>query len=403
MKTKVVITGMGAVSAAGVGVAALWDAARNGVSGVKPMSFPRGRALRTSSAAHLFEADLTAGMDPRTSALMDRFSIMGLIAADQACAQAGLKRGEAGERCAVIIGSGIGGLNTVEEGCYKFYATTETRYDPMAVPKIMPSAAAAHIGMRYGATGPSFCISSACTSSAQSIGIALLMIRSGIIDRAIVGGSEAILNPACIKSWELLRVLTNTECRPFSTGRNGMVLGEGAGVFVIETEQSAESRGANAIVELAGYGTTTDAKDLLQPDAASQQRAMNAAIADADLKAFDIGHVNAHGTGTILNDQSEAHALEAVFGERIHDVAISATKPIHGHALGASGAIELIIAVQSLLDQVAPPTINWLGPDPQFTVQPVVSAARPIQTRAALSNSFAFGGINASLVVRSAA
>lgn len=399
MQRRVVITGMGAVTALGLGVETLWQGARDGRSGVRPIEFQRGDPLRIKIAAHFPDFDAESILGRSLVASTDRFAALALVAADEACNQARILPGEADERCGVIVGSGIGGVGTVEDGCYMFFVS-KGRADPMTIPKVMPNAAASHISMRYGAKGPSFCVSSACSSAAQAIGLGLFLIRAGFIDRAIVGGAEALLSPAVFRAWEVLRVLTPTACRPFSQDRDGMVLGEGAGILVIETLESAERRGIPIIAELAGYGTTSDAADLLRPDPNGAQRAMDMAIADAGLTARDIGYVNAHGTATVLNDITETQALAAVFGDALKRTAVSSTKPIHGHTLGAAGAIELIISIKAVRDQIAPPTINWLGPDPKCELDPVPGQSRPIETMAALSNSFAFGGINASLVVR---
>ncbi len=269
----------------------------------------------------------------------------------------------------------------------------------MTIPKVMPNAAASHVSMRYGAKGPCLCIATACASATQAIGIGAHLVRSGLIDMAIVGGAEAPLSNASFRAWEILRVLSPTACRPFSINRDGMMLGEGAGILVLETEASAKSRGVPILGELAGYGTTSDASDLLRPDPVGGARAMKEAIFDAELTPEDIGYVNAHGTGTIANDMSEMQGLKEVFGDRLRDVLVSSTKPIHGHALGASGAFELVITVKALAAQIVPPTINWLGTDPKCDLPPMPEA-RPAKMTAALSNSFAFGGINASLVVR---
>lgn len=399
MPDRIAITGMGAVTAVGVGADALWDAAREGRSGVKALKFPEHERLRVKIAAHLFDIDIAKYHERGNPLLLDRFSALALIAANEACKQAGIVPGAAGERCGVIIGSGIGGISAIEEGVRQYYMDCG-RENPMLVPRVMTNAAASQVSIKYGAKGPSFCVSSACSSGAQSIGLGMSLIRAGMIDCAIVGGAEALISPATLRSWELLRVLSPTACRPFSAKRDGMVLGEGAAVLVIETERSAQRRGAPCIAELAGYGSTSDAGDILRPDPEGARRSIEMAIADAGLDATEIGYVNAHGTGTVLNDVSEAKALKVVFGAALNRTAVSSTKPIHGHALGAAGSIELVVALRSLLDQIAPPTINWLGPDPAYELDPVPHRARPIETDAVLSNSFAFGGINASLVVR---
>ena len=393
------ITGMGAVTALGVGVAELWQGLRSGQSGVKPIVIPRTERQQIGQAAHLGSFNPADHLTPELAAATDRFVHFAIVAADEAMKQAGWPIGDPmGDRTAVIIGSGIGGSTTSDTGHYKFYVTHE-RGDPMTVPKVMPSAAASHIAMRYGARGPSFAVSSACSSSTQAIGLGLMLIRSGVVDRAIVGGSEAMLTPATFRAWETLRVMTPGLCRPFSKGRDGMVLGEGAAVFLLENETSAR-RGAKPLAVLAGYGTSSDALDIVRPDPTGAARSMQLALEDANLAPRDIDYINAHGTGTILNDVSESESLRLVFDGSLPDILVSSTKPVHGHALGAAGAIELVATICALRDGLAPATINWQEPDPRCIPDPVANTARKKDMEFAMSNSFAFGGINASLIVK---
>ncbi len=397
--SRTYITGMGAVTALGVGVPELWQGLRSGVSGVKPIILPRTERQQIGHAAHLGDFNPADYIVPELAAAADRFVQFAIVAADEAMRTSAWPAGEPlGDRTAVIIGTGIGGSATADLGHYKFNVTRE-RTDPMTVPKVMPSAAASHISMRFGARGPSFAVSSACSSGAQAIGLGLLLIRSGIADRAIVGGSEAMLTPATFRAWETLRVMTPTLCRPFSKGRDGMVLGEGAAVILLENEISIQ-RGTMPLAELSGYGTSSDAFDILRPDPRGAARSMQLALSDAGLKSSEIDYINAHGTGTILNDTSESEAMRLVFGDTLPDVPVSSTKPVHGHTLGAAGAIELVATVCALQNGLVPPTINWLGPDANCIADPVANSARPRQMTFAMSNSFAFGGINASLIVK---
>jgi nodulation protein E len=399
---RVVVTGMGAVSAAGIGVEPLWRATRSGRSCVGQPRFARPGRNRVNLAAQLQDFRPEDHFEPKLLPYYDRYTQFAVLAADEALIQSGLTaEGRLGPRAAVILGTGGGGLLTIEE----FYSTGPVdgaRLDPWSIPRGMGSAAASQIGMRHGCTGPTFGVSSACSSGAQAIGLGLQLIRSGLIDRAVVGGSDAAITALNIRGWELLRVLTPDFSRPFSIGRNGMVIGEGAAVFVLETDRAARERGAEPLVELAGYGTTSDALDIVRPDVNGTSEAMRLAIADARLDPADIDYVNAHGTGTIANDIAEAESLLRIFGDRLRGVAVSSTKPVHGHTMGAAGAVELAVTVMALRDGVAPPTINWLGRDPKITLDPVPNEARSTPIRAALSNSFAFGGINACLVVTAA-
>lgn len=400
-RRRVVVTGMGCVTASGLGVGSLWTAARDGVSAVRPLALPHSPKQRVKAAAHLPDFDAAGLIDDDRLRMIDRFAAFALVAAQEALGQAGLGADPLGERCGVIVGNGIGGVETIDAGHRAFY-TGDGRADPMAVPKVMPNAATSQISMRHGAKGPSFCVSSACSSGSQAVGLGLQLIRSGAMDMALVGGTEALLAPVGFRAWELLRVMTPSLCRPFSKQRDGMVLGEGAAVLVIEERAMAEARGAEILAEIVGYGTTSDAADLLRPDPEGAARAMTMALDDAGLLPGDIGYINAHGTGTIANDIAEVEALRRAFGPALDAVHVSSTKPIHGHTLGAAGAIELAVTIMALGERMAPPTLNWLGLDPKCGIDPVSGSARPFTRDAAISNSFAFGGINVSLVVRAA-
>lgn len=400
MAKRVAITGMGAVTAIGIGVEALWTAARDGRSAVGPIHRPGFERARVKHAAIVEGFDPLAYVTPQVNATLDRFSSMTAAAADEALGAAGIRPGELDESCAVVIGSGIGGAETIDHASRVYYREEEARGDPMIVPKIMPNAAASQISMRYGARGPTFCVSSACASSTQAVGMGAQMVRAGMVKRAVVGGSEAMVNPSFMRAWEVLRVLSPTVNRPFSRGRDGMVLGEGAAILFLEDMDDAIARGATVLAEVAGYGTSSDANDLLKPDPAGASRAMQLAIEDAGLDIDAIGYVNAHGTGTVLNDVSETEALRRVFGNRLPSVPVSSTKPVHGHTIGAAGAVELIVTVKALLAQIVPPTINWAGADPKCELDAVPNIARSAAFTAAMSNSFAFGGINASIVVK---
>jgi nodulation protein E len=396
---RVVVTGIGAVSASGIGLRPLWDAARSGRSGVSEPEFDRPANNRVRIAAQLKNFDPSPFIDETLLPICDRFAQFALVAADEAISQAGFSRGATlGKRTAVIVGTGIGGYMTIDNLHHAYYVT-KTRIDPFSIPRGMSNAAACLIGMRYGCTGPTFAVGSACSSASQSIGIGLMLVRSGAADCAIVGGSEAGVTGTGIRAWEALRVLTPDYCRPFSKGRNGMVLGEAAGILVLESADHAAARGAEPLAELAGYGTSSDAKDIVRPDVEGAAAAMRLALEDAGLPADAIDYVNAHGTGTMLNDVVESDALGRVFGDQVATLSVSSTKPIHGHTLGAAGAIELGITIMAMRESIVPPTINWLERDPKCPIDAVPNEARKVDVRAAMSNSFAFGGINASLVV----
>ncbi|WP_363349818.1 beta-ketoacyl-[acyl-carrier-protein] synthase family protein [Methylocystis echinoides] len=397
-RRRVVVTGMGAVSAAGVGAAPLWAAAKGGVSCIRPLKLARPYPGRIKIAAQVPDFDPAAYLEPELLPYCDPFTQFSIVAADEALAQAGFGRKEVGgPRTAVVIGTGIGGATTIDDTSYGEYAEGK-RPDTLSVPRLIPSAAPTTLGMRYGAKGPTFALASACSSATQAIGEAFEMLRAGRADRAIAGGAEACVTNGSMRAWEALRVLTPDLCRPFSARRNGMTLGEGAAVFILETLDAALARGATPLCELSGYGTTSDAFDPLRADVEGPARCMRLALESAGLAPAAVDYLNAHGTATYANDITESEAMRAVFGDRPPPV--SSTKPIHGHALGASGGLELTVTINALREQIAPPTINFVEPDPKCRVDPIPNEARKMPIRVALSNSFAFGGVNATLVVQ---
>jgi nodulation protein E len=396
---RVGISGVGAVSAAGIGADRLWRAARNGTSEISELNLPRGEGLHVGLAGLVRDfgpAHLPAAVARRC----DRFTQFAHVAVAEALQQAGLADAQLnGPRTAVIVGTSIGGTNTIDDSIYDFYRGS--RLSPLAIPTLIPSAVTSHLSITHGVTGPCFVVSSACSSAGQAIGIALQLIRAGLVDRAIAGGSEACITPVTVKMWENLRVLSPDRSRPFCSDRNGMTLGEGAGALILESEAALEARGAAPLAWLAGYGTSSDARDIVQPDLDGAVAAIEAALADAGLSPDAISYINAHGTGTVLNDANEAAAIHRVFGARTADLPVSSTKPVIGHTFGASGALELIVAIGALQDKMVPPQINITTPDPKCALfLPPVAVERPLT--AVLSNSFAFGGINACLVVTAA-
>jgi nodulation protein E len=390
---------MGAATAAGLGVPALWAAVSEGRSTVGALEVPRPLKHNIRIAAQLRGFKPADHIGPDVLPFCDRFTQLAIVAGDEAMAQAGLPREEKlGARTATIIGTGIGGGDTIEAAMHNAYVAGQ-RLDPWSVPRLMPNAAASQLSSRYGARGPSFAVASACASGTQAVGIGAHFIRAGLVDRAVVGGAEACITASGMKGWEALRVLSPDACRPFSKDRNGMVLGEGAGIFVLESEEAMHARGAVPLAELSGYGTSSDAGDIVRPDAQGAATAMREALADAGLAPEAIDYVNAHGTGTLANDATEAAALKLVFGEKLASLPVSSTKPVHGHGLGAAGAIELAVTVMALREGIAPPTINWTIADPKCEVDCVPGHKRVVDMRHAMTNSFAFGGINAVLII----
>lgn len=403
MSRRVVITGMGAVSSLGVGRAALFDGLRNGKSGIRPIERIDSSGLTIKIAAEAVDFDGAGHLSRQELSVQDRVTQMAVVAGREAAAQSGFQPDEAlGLKTAVVIGSSMGGMSTLDDGYAMVYREGKSRIHPLTVPRLMPNAPASHLSMQFGAKGPAWTVTTACASANHAMGQAFHLVRSGAAEAALTGGAESSLTFGVLKAWEGLRVMSRDGCRPFSKTRNGMVHGEGAAVFVLETLENARSRGAPILAEIAGFGMTADAHDVVQPSQDGAERAMQAALADAGLNAQDIGYINAHGTATAANDKTEAAAIRSVFGAHADGVSISGTKSIHGHCIGAAGAIELGAAVMALTDGVIPPTINYEEPDPDCPIDVTPNEARERRVSAALSNSFAFGGLNAVLALRAA-
>jgi nodulation protein E len=397
---RIVITGMGCVSALGISARDTWAGMREGRGGIGPLTGLDDPTLRTPIAAQAHGFVASEHFDEKRLVLLDPVSQMALVAAREAVAQAGIAFGEVAERTAVIIGTGIGGASTQDQMARRLYAEKNPRVHPMAIVRVMPNAPASQISLEFGLRGPTFAVASACASSNHAIGQALLLLQTGQADVALAGGAEACITLGTVKAWEAMRVLADDTCRPFSQGRRGLVLGEGAGVFVLETLEHAQARGAVILAELAGCGMSADAADIVMPDASGAARAMRGALAMAGLNPEDVDYINAHGTGTQANDPTETRAIRALFGPHADALAVSSTKGAHGHALGGGGAIELVAALGAIAEGVVPPTINYLGPDPECDLNVVPNTAQQRPVRAALSNSFAFGGLNAVLAVK---
>ena len=401
MSRRIAITGMGAISALGLGAPVLWQGMRDARSGIAPLVPPCGETgIRMRVAAMVPGFDPAAHFSPAQLTLLDRVSQFALLAADEAIGQSGLVFDpQLASRTAVVVGTGIGGEMSRDEQSRRLYRDRAERVHPMSIIRIMPSAPASQIGMTFKLQGPTFAVSSACASSNHAVAQAALMIRHGMVDVAIAGGTEACFTLAAIRAWEAMRVVADDTCRPFCAQRQGLVLGEGAGMFVLESMEHARARGAEILAELAGFGIGADAGDIVAPSAEGAASAMRMALNDAGLQAEDIDYINAHGTGTQLNDSTETRAIRLAFGGHADALAISSTKGVHGHALGAAGALELVAVIGALREQVVPPTANFIDPDPACDLDYVPNTARAMTVRAALSNSFAFGGLNAVLAL----
>jgi nodulation protein E len=331
--------------------------------------------------------------------LYDRVTQYALVAGAEAVAMAGLPDG-IGARGGVILGTAAGGIQTWEDSYRAVFAEGKNRVSPLVVPRLMHNAPASHLSIRHGLSGPVLAVSSACASANHAMGLALQQIRLGAADVMLAGGAEAMLCFGGVKAWEGLRVLAPDACRPFSLGRKGMVIGDGAGVLVFEAEEHARARGAKVLAEVAGFAMTADAMDIVAPGGDGAARAMRDALADAGLAPDEIGYINAHGTGTLANDRAEAAAIRAVFGSALPPV--SSTKGAHGHAIGATGALEAIACLLALTEGFLPPTLGFQAEDPDCALDVIPGLGRDARVAAALSNAFAFGGLNAVIAFRRA-
>lgn len=397
---RVVITGAGTINALAGDVARTMAAMAEGRSGIGALAFADVERLSIRIGAQVRGFEPEAHFERGKLTFYDRFTQFALLAAKEAMAQAGL--GESpGEptRWGCIIGTAGGGNETVTEAYRAVFAEGKNRVHPFTVPRLMNNAAASHISMEWGLMGPTFSVATACASSNHALGLAFQMIRHGLADGMLAGGAESMLNFGGLKAWEGLRVMSPDGCRPFAASRNGMVQGEGAGVFVLESLAGAQARGAEILAEIKGFCMTSDAGDIVMPSVSGAMRAMRGALADAGLGADAVGYINAHGTGTAANDRTEAAAIAEVFGARTPEIPVSSTKAMHGHCIGATGAVELLACLMALREGVIAPTLNYDTPDPDCPLDVVPNVARAARVEVVMSNAFAFGGLNAVLVL----
>ncbi|ANE44292.1 beta-ketoacyl-ACP synthase II [Deinococcus puniceus] len=406
---RVVITGVGPVTPIGLGAAAYAQAQRAGKSGIASITHFDTASTASKIAGEVNES-LDAYIDPREARKMDRYVQLALAGADLAVADSGLSAEELrGERTGTLVGSGIGGVKTFEDQSQVLFERGAGRISPMFVPMMIANMASGHVAMRFGATGPSSTVVTACATGTGAIGDAARYIQLGLADVMIAGGSEAAITPIAIGGFSNMKALSTrnddpqTASRPFAAGRDGFVLGEGAGVVILEEYEKAKARGATIYAEVVGYGTSADAHHITMPapEGRGAQVAMRMALATAGVNPDQVGYINAHGTSTHFNDLHETQGIKAVFGDHAHKLAVSSTKSMTGHLLGAAGAIEAIAVAQALKDGILPPTINLAGDeDPALDLDYIPEGARQMQVEYALSNSFAFGGQNAALLLR---
>lgn len=406
---RVVITGMGTVNPLGLTVEESWRNARNGVTGVGPITLFDSSALHVHFAAEVKNFQPEKYMDPKEARRRDRFEQLGVAAAKDAIASAGLEISDANSgRIGVLVSSAIGGIKSLQDAVLTNHTEGPRRVSPFLIPMLMPNGAAGMIAIDFQIKGPCFSVASACASGSDGIGTAWMMLKTGMIDAALAGAAEMTVCNVGVAAFDRVGAMSrrnddySTAPQPFDKNRDGLVMGEGAAVLVLETESHAKKRGANILAELAGYGATADAFHVTAPHeqgaggAAAMRMALDAAGANVD----DLGYINAHGTGTPLNDQSETRAVKAAFGEKAYNIPISSTKSMTGHMMGATGALEAIFCTQVVREGVLPPTIHYETPDPECDLDYVPNQAREKKVDLAISNAFGFGGHNAVLAIR---
>jgi nodulation protein E len=398
---RVVITGAGTINALGHNVPDTLEAMREGRCGIGPIDIPDVERLAIQIGGQVKGFETEGLFNRQQMSLYDRFTQFTLVAAREAIGQSGLNfHGELAAKSGVVLGNSGGGMTTLDENYRSVYEQGKNRVHPFVVPKLMNNAAASHVSMEFNLKGPSFTVASACASSNHAMAQAFQMVRTGMAPVMITGGSESMLCFGGVKAWEGLRVMSKDACRPFSANRNGMVQGEGAGVFVLEDYAHAKKRGADILAEMAGFAMSSDAADIVMPSKQGAARAISGALQDARLAPEDVAYINAHGTGTAANDKTECAAVADVFGRHADDLMISSTKSMHGHLIGGTGAVELLACIMALRDGVVAPTIGYEEPDPECALDVVPNVARDARVDAALSNAFAFGGLNAVLALK---
>lgn len=399
---RVVITGSGTINPLGHSVPETYEAMREGRCGIGELDILDVERLSIRIGGQVKGYNPDHRFNRQQQALYDRFTQFTLIAAEEAIAQSGLEfSGHVAAESGVVLGTSGGGLNTQDENYRAVYEEGKNRVHPFIVPKLMNNSAASHVSMNYNLKGPSFTVATACASSNHAMGQAFWLIRSGAATAIVTGGSESMLCFGGVKAWEGLRVMSKDACRPFSANRNGMVQGEGAGIFVFEEFGHARARGADILAEVVGFSMTSDAADIVMPSQQGATRAISGALKDACIGAEKVGYINAHGTGTAANDKTECAAVSKVFGHHADEVMISSTKSMHGHLIGGTGAVELLACLMALNDGIIAPTIGYEEPDPECALDVVPNEAREAKVSHVLSNAFAFGGQNAVLVLKS--
>jgi nodulation protein E len=398
---RVAITGLGIISPLGLNVADSWASLSEGRPGIGPIQSVDCATLRFKMGAEVRDYDPLKYFSGGKDAYIDRFAQFSLIAAREALQDSGVDlTPELRENSAIVCGSAVGGQATIEAGFEDLWVQGRGRVHPLTIPKTMANAGASHIAMDIGLSGPTYTVSTACSSANHAMGQAFRLVRDGDADLAMTGGSEAMFTIGMLKAWEAMRVVAPDTCRPFSKDRRGLILGEGGAMMILEPMDAAKARGARIYGEICGFGMTADAHHLTQPTVHGPARAMRGALKEAGLAPESIGYINAHGTGTPGNDPVESSAIREVFGAHADKIGVSSTKSMHGHALGAAGALEAIATVLALHHGILPPTANYNECDPECDLDYIPNTPRAQRVEAALSNSFAFGGLNAVIAFR---
>ena len=406
---RIVITGMGTVNPLGLTVEESWKNAINGVSGVGPITLFDPSNLNVHFAAEVKDFDPDRYMDAKEARRRDRFEQLGSAAAKDALESSGLEITEANSnRIGVLVSSAIGGIKSLQDAVVTNFTEGPRRVSPFLIPMLMPNGAAGLIAIDHRIKGPCFSVASACASGADGIGTALLMLKAGMIDAALAGAAEMTICTTGVAAFDRVGAMSRRNAdysmspQPFDKNRDGLVMGEGAAILILETESHARARGANILAELAGYGATADAFHVTAPHENGEggSAAMRMALASARATVDELGYINAHGTGTPLNDQSETRAIKAAFGEKAYEIPVSSTKSMTGHMMGATGALEAIFCVKAVCEGILPPTIHYETPDPECDLDYIPNEAREKKIDLAISNAFGFGGHNAVLAIR---
>ena len=409
MQDRIVITGMGTVNPLGLNVRDTWSSLIAGVSGVAPITLFDSSPLQVHIAAEVKNFKPENFMDAKEARRRDRFEQFTVAAAREALTHSGLQITEENSgRIGVIISSAIGGLHSLQEAILTNHTEGPRRVSPFLIPMLMANGGAGMTAIEFGIKGPCFSVASACASGSDGIGTALMMLRTGMIDAALAGAAESTITSTGVAAFDRVGAMSRRNDdysmtpQPFDKNRDGLVMGEGAAVLVLERESSAKARGAAIFAELAGYGATADAYHVTAPHEYGQggASAIRMALSSAGANIEDVGYINAHGTGTLLNDQSETRAIKASFGDLAYKIPVSSTKSMTGHMMGATGALEAIFCVQAIREGILPPTINYRTPDPECDLDYIPNTARDAKISLAISNAFGFGGHNAVLAVR---